>query len=144
MKTEPIELLRRFVESYNDRSLPDEANDIFAPGLVVVNESAGLEAEGVEAYLEHAYHGWIQAVPDASVEIVDYEVGDGTVACTLRSAGTFEGTMETADGSIPGTGKAFEIELRIEADVDGDRISRWVSTYDVESWQRQVGLAEAA
>lgn len=144
MTTEPIELLRRFVKSYNDRSLPDEAEDIFAPDLVVVNKSAGLEAEGIEAYLEHAYHGWIQAVPDAHVELVDYEVDDGTVTCTLRSEGTFEGTMETADGPIPGTGNAFEIELGIEADTDEGRIGQWVSTYDVESWQRQVGLVDAA
>lgn len=132
------------MESYNDRSLPDEVENIFAPDLVVVNESAGLEAVGIETYLEHAYHGWLRAVPDAHVELVDYEVGDETVDSTLRSDGTFEGTMKTADGSIPGTGRAFEIELHMETDIDEGRISRWVSTFDVESWQGQVGMAEAA
>lgn len=142
MTTELIELLRRFVNSYNDRSLPDEAEAIFAPDLVVVNEAAGVEAEGIDEYLEHAYHGWIGAVPDAHVDLVDYEVDDRTVTCTLRSGGTFEGTLETAEGSIPGTGEPFEIELNIEADIDEGRITRWVSSYDIEKWQHQVGLAE--
>lgn len=144
MTTEPVELLRRFVDSYNDRSLPDEAAAIFASDLVVVNEAAGVETEGIDAYLEHAYHGWIAAVPDASVELVDYEVDEWTVTCTLRSDGTFDGTLETPEGPIPGTGKPFEIELHVEASIDEGRVSRWVSSYDVKDWQHQVGLAETA
>lgn len=104
MTTEPIEFLRQFVDSYNSRSLLDEAQAIFVPGLVVVNEAAGIETEGIDSYLEHAYHGWIEAVPDAHVELVDYEVDDQTVTCTLRSGGTFDGTLETSEGSIPGRG----------------------------------------
>lgn len=144
MPTEPVELLRRFVDSYNDRSLPDEAKGIFAPDLVVVNKSAGLETEGIDSYLAHAYHGWIRAVPDAHIELVDYQVGDRTVSCTLVSGGTFDGTMETAEGSIPGTGKSFEIELRVDADIADGAITRWESRYDMEDWQQQVGLAGAA
>lgn len=142
MTTEPVELLRQFVDSYNSRSLPDEAETLFAPDLVVVNEAAGLETEGIDSYLEHAYHGWIEAVPDAHVELVDYEVDDQTVTCKLRSGGTFDGTLETEEGAIPGTGEPFEIEMNINADIDEGRITRWVSSYDVENWQHQVGLAE--
>lgn len=144
MTTEPVELIRRFVNSYNDRSLPDAAEGIFTADLVVVNESAGVETEGIEAYLEHAYHGWLQAVPDARIELVDYEVSDRTVSCTMTSGGTFDGTMDTPEGSIPGTGEPFEIELQVEADIDEGRIARWVSSYDIEHWQQQVGLAGAA
>lgn len=142
MTTEPIQLLRQFEDSYNDRTLPDEAEAIFASDLIVVNEAAGVETDGIDAYLEHAYLGWIEAVPDAHVELVDYEVDDPTVTCTLRSSGTFDGTLETPEGPIPGTGNPFEIELNIEADIDEGRIARWVSSYDLEDWQHQVGLAE--
>lgn len=143
MTTGSIELLRQFVDSYNSRTLPDEAEAIFSPDLVVVNEAAGIETEGMDSYLEHAYHGWIEAVPDAHVELVDYEVDDQTVTCTLRSGGTFDGTLDTPEGSIPGTGNPFKIEMNIEASIDEGLITRWVSSYDVENWQQQVGLADA-
>ena len=141
MTTEPVELVRRFVAGYNDRSLHDDAASIFASDLVVVNESAGRNTQGVDAFLQHAFDGWVRAVPDARVELVDYQVRDGSFAFTRRSTGTFEGELETPEGPVPGTGKPFEMEMRVEATVEGDRITRWVSEYDVADWQKQVGLA---
>lgn len=141
MTTEPVELVRRFVDGYNGRSLPDDAAAIFATDLVVVNEAAGSETRGRDAFIQHVFDGWVQAVPDARVELVDFEVGDRAVTCTMRSTGTFDGTLETPEGTVPGTGRAFELEFTVEANVAGDRIDRWVSAYDVTDWEQQVGLA---
>lgn len=141
MTVEPIELIRSFVDGYNDRSLHDDAEAIFASDLVVVNEAAGMETQGIDAFLEHAVDGWLQAVPDARVELVDYQIQDGVVFFTMRETGTFEGELETPEGTVAGTGKPFEMDLRVEATVEGDRITRWVSEYDVEDWRKQVGLA---
>lgn len=141
MTQEPVELVRRFVEGYNNRSLHDDAEAIFASDLVVINEAAGLETQGCDAFLQHAVDGWIHAVPDARVELLDYQVQGGVITVTMQSSGTFDGTLETPEGSIPGTGKPFEMEMHVEATVEGARIVRWVSEYDVEGWQKQVGLA---
>lgn len=141
MTQEPVELVRRFVDGYNARSLHEDAAELFASDLVVINEAAGLETRGRDAFLQHAVDGWVRAVPDAHVDLLDYEVQDGTVTVTMRSAGTFDGTLETPEGSVPGTGESFEMEMRVDATVEGDRIVRWVSEYDVAGWQEQVGLA---
>lgn len=141
MASEPVELVRKFIAGYNARSLHDDAAALFAPDLVVVNESAGQELEGIDAFLQHAVDGWVHAVPDARVELVDYRIQDRGIAFTMRSAGTFDGTLETPEGAISGTGNPFELEVRVEATVEGDRISRWVSDYDLQDWEQQVGLA---
>lgn len=140
MTSEPVELVRRFVEDYNDRSLHADGETIFASDLVVVNEAVGLETQGLDAFLQHALDDWVRAVPDARVELMDYQVRDGSIAFTMRSTGTFEGELETPEGPVPGTGNPFEMEMRVDATVEGDRITRWSSEYDVADWQKQVGL----
>lgn len=137
---ESVELVRRFVDGYNERTLHDDAEDIFAPDLVLVNEGMGLEAHGIDAFLDHVMDGWLAANPDAEVELVDYDHRDGGIAATILSRGTFTGELETPGGTVPGTGEPFETEFRVEADVADGRITRWVSESDMAGWQSQVGL----
>lgn len=139
--TEPVELLRRYVDSYNDRTLHDDAEDLFASDIVLVNEGMGIESHGIDAYLEHSVENGIDAVPDGAVELVDYDVTDQGVTVTLLWSGTFTGELETPDGTVPGTGESFAVEFRIEATVEDGRITRWVSAVDMADFQSQVGLA---
>lgn len=138
--TEPVELVHRYVDSYNDRSLHDDAEEIFASDIVLVNEGAGLEAQGIEAYLDHAVDSGINAAPDGEVELVDYQVTDQGIAFTVLWSGTFTGDLDLPDGTIPGTGESFEVEFRIEATVNDGRITRWNSEVDMADFQSQVGL----
>lgn len=140
--TEPVTLVRRFVDAYNGRTLHEDAERIFTPDLTLVNESIGLEAVGIDPFVEHTFDDWLTAVPDARVELVDYEVTHRGISFTLLAEGTFTGELETPDGPIPGTGEPFAIEFTVTAVVDGDRITTWVSEYDVADWQAQVGLTE--
>lgn len=141
MTNDPIDLIQKYVASFNDRTLLDDADAVFAPDVVLINKSTEMEAEGLDAFLQHTAIGWFQAVPDARVQLLDYELRDGAVACTLLSAGTFDGVLETPEGSIPGNGKPFELEFGVEATVTDDRIVRWISDYDLTEWKTQVGLA---
>lgn len=138
--SESVELVRRFVDGYNERTLHGDAENIFAPGVVLVNERAGLEVRGIDEFLAHVVDGWIAANPDAEVELVDYDLRDGGIAATIVSRGTFTGELETPDGTVPGTGESFETEFPIEVDAVDGRITRWVSEWDVAGWQSRVGL----
>lgn len=141
MTTEPVALVRQFIDSYNERSLREAAESLFASDLEVVNRAARVEVQGIDAFLDHVFDGWIRAVPDARVELVDYAVHDTVVTFTMRSTGSFEGPLETPEGTVDGTGERFETAFRVEATVSDGRIGKWVSEYDVADWQRQVGLA---
>lgn len=143
--TEPesVELIRRFVDGYNKRTLHDDAANFFAPDVALVNKGIGLEARGIDEFLGHVVDGWIAANPDVSVELVDYELRDGGIAATILSRGTFTGELETPDGTVSGTGESFETEFRVEADVADGRLTRWVSESDMAGWQSQVGLNES-
>lgn len=140
--TEPVTLVGRFVDAYNDRTLHEDAERIFTPDLTAVNKTVGLEATGIGPFLEHTFDGWLTAVPDARVELVDYEVTAPGISFTLLAEGTFTGELEAPDGPVSGTGESFAIEFDVTAAVDGDRITTWVSEYDVADWQTQVGLTE--
>lgn len=137
---ESVELIRRFVDGYNERTLHDDAEDIFAPDVVLVNERVGLEVRGIDEFLAHVVDGWVAANPDAEMELVDYDLRDRGIAAMVVSRGTFTGELETPDGTVPGTGESFETEFPIEADVVNGRITRWVSEWDMAGWQSQVGL----
>lgn len=140
---ESVELIRRFVDGYNERTLHDIAANIFAPDVVLVNKGFGLEARGVDELLGHVMDGWIAANPDVAVELVDYELRDGGIAARILSRGTFTGELEAPDGTVAGTGEPFETEFRVEADVADGQITRWVSESDMAGWQSQVGLNES-
>lgn len=140
MIPEPVELIRQFVDGYNDRTLHDDAENIFAPDILLVNEGLDLEVRGIDELLFHMMDGWIAANPDAEVELVNYDLRDEGIAATILSRGTFTGELETPDGTIPGTGESFETEFRVEADVADGRITRWVSESDMAGWRSQVGL----
>lgn len=137
---ESVETIRRFADGYNERTLHDDAEDIFAPDVVLVNEGADLEVRGIDEFLAHVVDGWVTANPDAEMELVDYDLRDGRLAATLVSRGTFTGELETPDGTVSGTGESFETEFPIEADVVNGRITRWVSEGDIAGWRSQVGL----
>lgn len=137
---ESLALIRRFVDGYNDRTLHDDAEQIFAPDVVLVNEGIGLEAHGIDELLNHMMDWWLAANPDAEAELLDYDLYDGGIAATIASRGTFTGELETPDGTVLGTGESFETEFRVEADVTDERIVRWVSESDMAGWQSQVRL----
>lgn len=141
MTNDPTELIRKYVATFNDRTLLNDAEDVFAQDVVLINESSEMEAQGLDAFLQHTAVDWILAVPDARIELLDYELRDGAVACTLLSSGTFDGELDTPEGSIPGNGERFELEFGVEATVVDDRIARWVSDYDLTDWKTQVGIA---
>ncbi len=137
---ESVKLVRQFVDGYNDRTLHDDAEKIFAPDVVLVNEGIGLEARGIDELLDHMMDRWLAANPDAEVELMDYDLRKEGIAAMIVTRGTFTGELKTPDGTVSGTGEPFETEFQVEVDVTDGRIVRWVSESDMVGWQSQVGL----
>ena len=149
---------------------PIESSDRAAHNLRLMKEGDGAFNRHDAAYFEAAHHpnmvahvmgspepiegrdalraaldGMVRAFPDMHVHNDPYPVqfgaGDWTTVIG-KVTGTFSGEMVQPDGTVvPGTGKAFEIDLTTTARWEGEvMVEEWVF-WDSALMARQIGLA---
>jgi steroid delta-isomerase-like uncharacterized protein len=86
--------------------------DAFAELLAddVVFDAPGMPRDSGRAACAAFYRGWIEAFPDARVEVdAVHEPGDGVVIEEGRFVGTHAGPLTTPAGAIPATGRSVEV-----------------------------------
>jgi len=133
---------RRFVDGYDDHTPHDDAEDIFAPDVVLVDEGIGLEARGIDDLLDNAIDRWLTANPDAKVELIDYDLHDGGMAATIVSRGTFTGELETPDGTVSGTTREESHEETLSLIRSRSSTVTWPHGRARRSTERSTPLAE--
>ncbi len=98
---------------------------------------------GRRAHAE-AMQGMFRAFPDVHVHNNPYPVqfGDGDWMTVVgRATGTFTGEMGLPDGTtIPGTGKAFDLDFSTTARWDGDQLAEEWVFWDSALMAQQIGL----
>ena len=86
--------------------------DAFAELLAddVVFEAPGAPRDSGRAACAAFYRGWIEAFPDARVEVdTVHDAGDGVIVEEGRFVGTHAGPLPTRAGAIPATGRSVEV-----------------------------------
>jgi hypothetical protein len=134
------EMARQGLEAFNNRTYEDNIRATTAENHVNVDLATGQEQHGIEGAIAGA-QVWIDASPDAWVEVVSVEVEGNVVTTRFIGRGTFEGQLPAPDGSmIQGQGQSLEMEYVQTLEVVGEKVVRTTLDYDMGEMMRQLGL----
>jgi steroid delta-isomerase-like uncharacterized protein len=110
---------------------------------VVFAAPGGIEGQGKEACAAF-FGGWIEAFPDAHVEITGVHIVDDVAVEEGAFTGTHHGVLRTPDGEIPPTGRPVRIDyIQVLRFRDGKHVSFHLM-FDRLAMLEQLGLVPAA
>jgi len=110
---------------------------------VVFAAPGGIEGQGKEACAAF-FGGWIEAFPDAHVEITGVHIVDDVAVEEGAFTGTHHGVLRTPDGEIPPTGHPVRVDyIQVLRFRDGKHVSFHLM-FDRLAMLEQLGLVPAA
>jgi steroid delta-isomerase-like uncharacterized protein len=140
MTTTVREAFEKHTEAFNSHDI-----DGFASTLaddVVFRAPGGITGEGKSA-CAHFYGGWLDAFPDAHVEIHDLHITGDVAVEEGTFTGTHQGVLTTPDGEVPATGRPVTVDyIQVLRYHDGKYIS-FNLMYDQLPLLEQLGLIPA-
>ena len=131
------DVIRRWIEAYNQRDLEAEAN-LLAPGFVahVPDAPAPLDLEGLESWRQFTAP-FTEAFPDLRLTIQDIAAEGDTVAARV----VFEGTHRGEFQGLPPTGKQVAFSsIEFNRVVGGKVEEHWVEI-NLLGLVQQLGVA---
>ncbi len=139
--TENETLARSLYQAWNDRDFDRQA-DAMAPDGTIEFVGTGQVLTGADGARQYGQN-WANGFPDGKVTI-DTVVADGDrVVVEITGRGTHTGTLETAMGPIPATGKSVTLELCDVYVIRDGKVRTQRSYLDTGSMMVQLGLAPA-
>jgi steroid delta-isomerase-like uncharacterized protein len=96
------------------------------------------EVEGSEKIVE-LFKGWKTAFPDAAGTVTSAVGGGNTAALEVTWKGTHTGPLETAEGTIPASGKRQETPAAIVFTFEGGKIKEDRQYFDLMTLLKQIG-----
>jgi steroid delta-isomerase-like uncharacterized protein len=110
---------------------------------VVFAAPGGIEGQGKEACAAF-FGGWIEAFPDAHVEVTGVHIVDDVAVEEGAFTGTHHGALRTPDGEIPPTGRPVRVDyIHVLRFRDGKHVSFHLM-FDRLAMLEQLGLVPAA
>jgi ketosteroid isomerase-like protein len=110
---------------------------------VVFAAPGGIEGQGKEACAAF-FGGWIEAFPDAHVELTGVHIVDDVAVEEGAFTGTHHGALRTPDGEIPPTGRPVRVDyIHVLRFRDGKHVSFHLM-FDRLAMLEQLGLVPAA
>ena len=137
--TRPQKIMRRWRDAFNAH---DEAGIRSTCANDMLLEAPGdVRLEGVDATVEYTM-GWLQAFPDAEMQ-VETEIADGDwVAQRFLFEGTHEAALEAPTGEIPATGRQLVGRGAQVARIEGDKVAEVYLYFDQIQLLTQLGLMQ--
>ena len=134
------QLAQKGVDSFNDRSFRQNAEELMDANVVIVDKPTGQELHGPDGYIQYS-EGFVKAMPDLKGTAIEHKVNGNKVTTRVRGQGTFTGTMVTPQGSMPGNGNPLDIEYQIEQEFnDAGKVTRFAVNFDMQDFMRQLGM----
>jgi steroid delta-isomerase-like uncharacterized protein len=96
------------------------------------------KVEGPEKIVE-LFKGWKTAFPDAAGTVTSAVGGGNTAALEVTWTGTHTGPLETAEGTIPASGKRQETPAAIVFTFEGGKIKEDRQYFDLMTLLKQIG-----
>jgi steroid delta-isomerase-like uncharacterized protein len=95
--------------------------------------------EGPEKIVE-LFKAWKAAFPDGAGTVTSVVSGANTVALEVTWKGTHTGPLESADGTIPASGKRQETPAALFFTFEGDKIKESRHYFDSLTLFKQIGV----
>jgi predicted ester cyclase len=137
------DVARMHHEGFNNRSFESNARNYIADNYIGVDEPTGLEDHGLEGYKRYA-RNWIAAFPDGKINVVNQQVSGNRVITSFRGVGTFNGQLQTPQGTVPGNGRRLDLEFHEELEIQNNKIVHSSTSYDMQEMMRQLGIQAQA
>ena len=96
------------------------------------------KVEGAEKIVE-LFKGWKTAFPDAAGTVTSAVGSGNTAALEVTWKGTHTGPLETAEGTIPASGKRQETPAAIVFTFEGGKIKEDRQYFDLMTLLKQIG-----
>ena len=134
------QLAQAGADSFNDRSFRQNARDMIDDNALILDGPTGRELRGPDGYVQFS-EGFVTAMPDIQGTVIEHQVNGNQVTSRIRGQGTFTGTMQTPQGSVPGNGRSLDIEYQVDQEFnDAGKIARFAVNYDMQDFMRQLGM----
>lgn len=98
--------------------------------------------EGSDAVVA-ALQGWKKAFPDVKGTVDKALAVGNAVSIEVTWRGTHTGPLETANGSLPASGKAFTLVTAWTMDVENGKVKESRHYFDLTTILQQIGAAPA-
>ena len=99
------------------------------------------EVEGPEKIVE-LFKGWKTAFPDGAGKVTSAVSSGNMAALEVTWTGTHTGPLETAEGTIPASGKRQETPAAIVLTFEGDKIKENKQYFDLMTLLKQIGALD--
>lgn len=130
---------KALIEAYNDKAW-DRVRAGITDAFVYDEVATGRRITGSEAAVE-CWQGWARAFPDSKATFQAAHCFGQTVVLELTWKGTHKGTLETADGPVPATGKRIEVRACALFEMAEERATTQRHYFDMATMLRQLGIA---
>lgn len=133
----PEKVARRIVAAH---SASDWAGvrESLAPGSVYEEYGTQRRIEGPDAIVA-ALQAWKKAFPDVEGTVDNALTAGNTVSIEITWRGTHTGPLETANGSLPASGKAFAFHTAWIMDVQNEKVVGSRHYFDLATLLQQIG-----
>jgi predicted ester cyclase len=134
------QLAQASVDQFNDRSFRTTYKDVAAPNIVVMDTPSGQSMTGPDGFLQYS-ESFVKAMPDIKGTAIEQKVNGNKVSTRVRAKGTFTGTFQTPQMTVPGNGKKLDIEYTLDQEFnDAGKLVRFTVNYDMKDFMRQLGM----
>ena len=140
MTTTVREAFEMHTEAFNSHDI-----DGFASSLaddVVFQAPGGIAGEGKSACAQF-YGGWLDAFPDAHVEVHDLHITGDVAVEEGTFTGTHQGVLPIPDGGVPATGRSVTVDYIQVLRYHDDKYTSFNLMYDQLPLLEQLGLIPA-
>lgn len=132
---------RGFVEAHSASDWTG-VRESLAPDSVYEEYGTQRRIEGPDAIVT-ALQAWKKAFPDVKGTVDKALAAGNTVSLEVTWRGTHTGPLETANGSLPASGKALTLHTAWTMDVQNGKIKDSRHYFDLATILQQVGASPA-
>lgn len=132
-----VDAAKASILAYNEKDW-DAVKRTVTPGLVYDEVSTSRKAQGVDEVIT-LWKGWATAFPDSKATFENAHVSGNTVILELTWHGNHTGTLQTAAGEVPATGKPIELRACQIIDVVDGKAQQIRQYFDIATLMKQIG-----
>jgi steroid delta-isomerase-like uncharacterized protein len=136
---EIVKLARKQIDAFNTGDW-EQLQASFAADSLYNELGTERTIEGPEKIVE-LFKAWKTAFPDAVGTVTSAMASGNKAALEVTWTGTHTGPLETAEGTIPASGKHQETPAAVFFTFDGDKVKESRQYFDSMTLLKQIGAA---